>query len=112
MNNENSLVYDHSVIHSLKESISYVPAGIVSRQVVTRKTGNVTLFAFDQGQKLSEHSAPFDALVQIIDGKAEIIIDKKPYTLTEGQFIIMPANIPHAVNALSKFKMMLVMIKE
>ncbi len=91
MNNMNKPAFNHSTIHSLKDCVSYVPAGIVSTQVISKKTGNVTVFAFDQGQKLSEHSAPFDALVQIIDGSAEILINKEPFHLTEGQFIIMPS---------------------
>jgi len=77
----------------------------------TESTGNITLFAFDKDQKLSEHSAPFDAMVQCLEGKVEITIDKKPYSLTEGECIIMPANIPHAVYATEKFKMLLTMIK-
>jgi quercetin dioxygenase-like cupin family protein len=73
--------------------------------------GNVSLFAFDKDQKLSEHSAPFDALVQVIEGRAEIVINKKPFLLNAGQSIIMPANISHAVNAVERFKMLLIMIK-
>jgi quercetin dioxygenase-like cupin family protein len=72
----------------------------------------VTLFAFDKGQKLSEHSAPFDAMIQVLEGKAEVMINRVPYEVNGGQAIIMPANIPHAVNAIEKFKMLLTMIKE
>ena len=92
--------------------VEYSTNGIVSKKVLEMKTGNITLFAFDEGQKLSEHIAPFDALAQIIEGKAEIIIQGKSFLLNEGKSIIMPANIPHAVNAVAKFKMLLTMIKE
>ena len=93
------------------ESADYSTDGIVSKRVLDRPVGNITLFAFDKGQRLSEHSAPFDAMVQVIDGTAEIIINKVPHNLVAGDSIIMPANIPHAVNATEKFKMILTMIK-
>ncbi len=93
------------------DKVEFSAQGIVSKRVIDRPTGNVTLFAFDQGQRLSEHSAPFDALVQVIEGKAEILINGKSNILTEGQAIIMPANIPHAVNAIEMFKMLLTLIK-
>ncbi len=96
----------------LKESINYADKSIVSRQIIKKSTGNITLFAFDENEGLSEHSAPFDAFVQILEGKAEIKIGGKAHLLKEGEYIIMPANIPHAVKAISHFKMMLVMIKE
>ena len=83
----------------------------MSKTVIGKKTGTVTLFAFDAGQSLSEHTAPFDALVYVMDGKAEISIAQKMQPVAKGQMIILPANIPHAVNAVSQFKMMLVMIK-
>lgn len=92
--------------------ISYSEGAIVSKKIITNKGGNVSLFAFDKGQALSEHTAPFDALVQILDGKVEIIIDKKAFELQEGQSIVMPANIPHALKALDQFKMLLTMIKD
>ncbi len=91
--------------------IDYSTEGIVSKRVIDRPTGNVTLFAFDSNQRLSEHSAPFDALVQVMEGEAEIVIGGKSNMLSAGQAIIMPANIPHAVNAVSRFKMLLTMIK-
>ncbi len=103
--------FNHSTIIQFKTDITYNENSVVSKRVLERSTGNVSLFAFDKGQRLSEHSAPFDAIVQCVEGKVEIIIDKKPYILEEGQTIIMPANIPHAVNALEKFKMLLTMIK-
>jgi quercetin dioxygenase-like cupin family protein len=93
------------------ESVDYSTDGIVSKRVLDRNVGNVTLFAFDKGQRLSEHSAPFDAMLQVVEGKGEVIINKIPYQLETGETIIMPANIPHAVNAIEKFKMVLTMIK-
>lgn len=96
---------------NLAEAVNYSDASVVSKTVVKKETGNVTLFAFDKGQGLSEHSAPFDAMVNVLDGTADIIIDKKSNILAAGESIIMPANIPHAVKAVEKFKMMLVMIK-
>lgn len=92
--------------------VEYSPNGIVSKQVLEKKTGNITLFAFDAGQKLSEHTAPFDAMVQVIEGEGEIVINGKHFLLQAGESIIMPANNPHALNAVSKFKMLLTMIKE
>jgi len=103
--------FEHSTKINLKKDIDYSENGVVSKQVLEKSTGNITLFAFDKEQKLSEHSAPFDAMVQVIEGKVEITIDKKPYTLQEGETIIMPANIPHALTAVEKFKMLLTMIK-
>lgn len=91
--------------------IDYKEGSVVSREIINKKTGTVTIFAFDQGQGLSEHTAPFDALVYIFDGNAKIIISGKPHSLKAGQMIIMPANKPHALKAIKKFKMMLVMIK-
>lgn len=105
-------LFSHSTIMSFSDKVDYSPEGIVSKRVIQKEKGNVTLFAFDKGQKLSEHSAPFDAMVQVLEGKAEIMINREPYLLTAGQSIIMPANIPHAVNAVEKFKMLLTMIKE
>ena len=93
------------------DSVDYSTDGIISKRILDRSVGNVTLFSFDKGQRLSEHSAPFDAMVQVVEGSAEIIINKNPYQLSAGDTIIMPANIPHAVNATEKFKMVLTMIK-
>jgi quercetin dioxygenase-like cupin family protein len=92
-------------------SVEYSEGAIVSKTVLKKETGNISLFAFEKGQGLSEHTAPFDAMVQIVDGTGEIIIDKKPYQLGKGEIIIMPAGVPHAVNARERFKMMLVMIR-
>jgi len=92
-------------------SIEYQTDGIVSKRIIQQEKGNITLFAFDKGQKLSEHTAPFDAMVQVLEGNAEIVIGGNPFQLTHGETIIMPANIPHAVNANEKFKMLLTMIR-
>jgi quercetin dioxygenase-like cupin family protein len=89
---------------------SYQDGAVVSRQITKTEGGNVTLFAFDQGQELSEHTAPFDALVHVLEGETEIRISGKPYQLKAGEAIIMPAGAPHAVKATQKFKMLLTMI--
>ncbi|MCX7987679.1 MAG: cupin domain-containing protein [Bacteroidales bacterium] len=98
-------------VELLKESISYAERSIVSRQIIKSQAGNITLFAFDKGEGLSEHSAPYDAFVQVLEGKAEIRIGGVPYQVDEGNYLVMPANIPHAVKAIERFKMMLVMIR-
>ena len=91
--------------------VDYHAGSIVSREIIKKETGTVTLFAFAQGQGLSEHTAPFDALVYVLDGAAEITISGKGYKVKSGEMIIMPANEPHALTAQERFKMMLVMIK-
>jgi len=96
---------------SFTDSVTYADDSIVSKILLRNDKGNVTLFAFDKGEMLSEHTAPFDAIVQVLDGSVEIEIDHKPHILVTGESIIMPANIPHAVIALEKFKMLLIMIK-
>ena len=93
-----------------KVLISYQDGAVVSRTIVFQKTGTITLFAFDAGEGLSEHTAPFDAVVQVLDGEVEITISGERSNLGQGQMIIMPANVPHALKALTKFKMMLTMI--
>ena len=98
-------------VMSLAERVEYQKDSIVSGEIIKKKTGTVTLFAFDQGQGLSEHTTPFDALVYVVDGEAEITISGKPYRLTAGETIIMPADEPHAVNAVKRFKMLLAMIR-
>jgi quercetin dioxygenase-like cupin family protein len=98
-------------VEYVKDLINYQEGSVVSREIIRKSTGTVTLFAFDKGQGLSEHTAPFDALVQILDGEAEITISGKPYYLETGQMIILPANETHSLKALSKFKMLLVMIR-
>lgn len=103
--------FEKSKKQKLKSAIDYATGSIVSKIISKNDAGNLTLFAFDQGQGLSEHTAPFDAVVQIVEGKAIISIDKIKYELEEGEIIIMPANIPHAVEATGKFKMLLTMLK-
>jgi quercetin dioxygenase-like cupin family protein len=103
---------EHGVPFAFADSISYEADGIVSKRIIQKEKGNITLFAFDAGQKLSEHTAPFDALVQVMQGNAEIVIDGNTNQLTAGQCIIMPANVPHAVNANERFIMLLTMIRE
>ena len=95
---------------ALENLISCQEGSIVSRTLINRPAGTVTLFAFDRGEKLSEHTAPFDALVQVLDGSVEIAISGKPYSLKKGEMIIMPAGEPHSLKAIERFKMMLVMI--
>lgn len=97
---------------SFVNEVEYSSGGIVSKNVLKRLTGNISLFAFDKGEGLSEHTAPFDAIVQVIEGKARIIIGGNPHDLVAGETIIMPANIPHALQATERFKMVLTMIKE
>ena len=110
---------DKDVLHGntgknqqLVSLVQYAAGSIVSRTILDKLTGTVTLFAFDKWQKLSEHTAPFDALVQVLDGKGQFTIDGKEIEVITGEIIIMPANIPHAVFAVEKFKMLLTMIRE
>lgn len=91
--------------------IEYQHGSVVSRTLIDKKTGTVTLFAFDEGQGLSEHTAPFDALVYVFDGEAEVTVSGKTHRLTQGEMIIMPANEPHSLKAVKKFRMTLTMIK-
>jgi quercetin dioxygenase-like cupin family protein len=104
-------VFDKAKTYALAESITYADGAIVSKIISKNDAGNLTLFAFDKEQNLSEHTAPFDAIIQVVEGKAEVHIDGKPYEVNAGEFIIMPANIPHAVDAIEKFKMLLIMLK-
>ena len=94
------------------ELIEYANDSIVSKTLLDKSVGTITLFAFDQGQKLSEHTAPYDAVVQILDGQARLPIGGEQQEISQGQIIIMPANVPHAVNAGERFKMLLTMIRE
>ena len=98
-------------VQNLEAMVGYQDGSIVSREVIRKPTGTVTLFAFDEGQGLSEHTAPFDALVHVLDGEVEILISGVSHRLKRGEIVIMPANQPHALKALSRFKMMLVMIR-
>jgi quercetin dioxygenase-like cupin family protein len=94
------------------ELVTYQTGAVVSREIMKKQTGTVTVFAFDKGQGLSEHSAPFDALVQVLDGIAEIAIGGVPHRVGRDEMILMPANVPHAVKAVERMKMLLVMIRE
>ena len=96
---------------NMKGLVAYQDGAIVSKEIIKKPTGTVTVFAFDQDQGLSEHTAPFDALVCILDGETEITISGNPHHLKEGDMIIMPAGQPHALKALKRFKMMLIMIR-
>ena len=92
--------------------VNYQTKAIVSREVIGQKTGTVTVFAFDKGERLSEHTAPFDAMVVGLDGEAEVFIAGEPNRVKSGDTIIMPANVPHALQAMGRFKMLLIMIKK
>ena len=96
---------------SLTDKVTYAEGSVVSKIIIRNERGNITLFAFDKGEFLSEHTAPFDAILQVLDGIGEVIIDGKSFQLSVGESIIMPANVRHAVMATEKFKMLLTMIK-
>jgi quercetin dioxygenase-like cupin family protein len=96
---------------SLEEMIAYQGNSVVSRQLVKKDSGNITLFAFERGEGLSEHTAPYDALVLILDGEAEVVIQGRPHRVRQGEMIIMPAGLPHELRAPQRFKMLLVMIR-
>lgn len=101
---------DDKVI-TVKDAVTYQADAVVSKTIVKQKGGSVTLFAFDKGQELSEHTVPYDALVHVLDGKVEIRIGGEPHTVRAGEAIVMPANVPHAVKAVERFKMMLSMVR-
>ena len=103
--------FTKSEVFSFSNSVDYAEGAIVSKTVLKKQTGNISLFSFGKGEALSEHTAPFDALIQVVDGRGEIIIGGKSFFLKTGQSIILPADIPHSVKAVEKFKMVLTMIK-
>ena len=107
----NVLKEAHGQAKKLVDLIEYQDDSVVSKIIIQKETGNVTLFAFGQGQGLSEHTAPFDALVHILEGEAEITISGKKNIVKENEIIIMPANDPHALKAVTKYKMLLIMIR-
>lgn len=109
---KNSGTLEHSRIYRLEKLVEYSDGSVVSRTIAKSKSGTITLFSFDKGQGLSEHSTPFDAIVQVLDGEAELIIGGKSIIAKAGETVIMPANIPHAVNAPRRFKMLLIMLRE
>lgn len=98
-------------VQRLADLVDYQDGSVVSKTLIKKETGTVTLFAFDRNQGLSEHTAPFDAMVCVLDGSVEIRIAGRPYTLAQGDMIVMPANQPHALKAIDRFKMMLTMIR-
>ncbi len=98
-------------VNLLADLVDYQNESVVSKTLIKKETGTVTLFSFDQGQGLSEHTAPFDALVCVLDGEAEIMISGSPYILKKDEMIILPVNEPHSLKAIKKFKMMLTMIR-
>jgi quercetin dioxygenase-like cupin family protein len=97
---------------SLKDLVAYQDGTVASRMIIFKDAGNITLFSFDQGEGLSEHTAPFDAVVTILDGECEVWVAGETHRMKEGETIIFPANKPHALSAVTKFKMMLTMIRE
>jgi len=106
-----AIEFEKSKIFSFSDSVEYASGGILSKTVLKKETGNISLFSFAKGEALSEHTAPFDAMIQVVDGRGEIIIGGKSFVLESGESIIMPAGIPHAVKAVEKFKMVLTMIR-
>jgi quercetin dioxygenase-like cupin family protein len=98
-------------VERLVNLVSYQKGSVVSRTILDKDAGTVTLFAFDAGEGLSEHTTPYDAMVSILNGKAEIMIGGEPFHLGEGETIVMPADVPHALRAVERFKMLLVMVK-
>ncbi len=103
---------DTSQVFKMIDLVAYQPGSVVSRTLIDKKIGTVTVFAFDKGEGLSEHTAPFDAMVVVLDGKAEITISGKTHMTGAGEMILMPAGQPHSLRAVEAFKMMLIMIRE
>lgn len=101
----------HPSVETLERLVAYQDGAVVSRMLLKQKGGNVSLFAFDQGESLSEHTVPFDALVVVVDGTAEIEIDGTPHRVQAGETITLPADVPHAVRAPERFKMLLIMVR-
>lgn len=104
-------LFNKGKVLRLEDMVEYSAGGVISKQILKNPSGNITLFSFDQGQGLSEHTAPFDAVVQVLDGEAQIIIGGNPNLVKKGESIIMPANVPHALQAVKRFKMLLTMVK-
>jgi len=109
--NKQSGALTPSQVYQLDRLLDYVEGSVVSRTLSKNNGGTVTLFSFDAGQELSEHSAPFDAMVQVLDGEAELIIGGEKVTVGAGETVVMPADVPHAVHAAKKFKMLLTMLR-
>jgi quercetin dioxygenase-like cupin family protein len=104
-------LFSKGKVLNLEEMVEYSSGGVISKQVLKNQSGNITLFSFDKGQGLTEHTAPFDAVVQVLDGEAQITIGGNPNLVRKGESIIMPANVSHALQAVEQFKMLLTMIK-
>ena len=104
-------IVDVANVLKLKDMAAYQNNSVVSREIIRKPSGTMTVFAFDKGEGLSEHTAPFDAVVYLLEGEAEIRVDGKPHSVKEGEMIIMPANKPHALKAITRYTMLLVMIK-
>jgi quercetin dioxygenase-like cupin family protein len=104
-------LFSKGKVLNLEEMVEYSTGGVISKQVLKNPSGNITLFSFDKGQGLTEHTAPFDAVVQVLDGEAQITIGGIPNMVKKGETIIMPANVSHALQAVEQFKMLLTMIK-
>jgi quercetin dioxygenase-like cupin family protein len=100
-----------ALVYKFIDIVDYQDGSIVSREVIKKSSGTITVFAFDAGQGLSEHKAPFDALVYVLDGKAEVLIGDKTFEVIQGEMIILPADVAHALKAVQKFKMALIMIR-
>lgn len=103
--------FDKATVFSFTNMIDYAEGGVVSKQVLKNQAGNITLFSFDKDEGLSEHTTPYDALVEVLDGTVEITIGGEKFTITANESIIMPATVPHALHAIERFKMLLTMIK-
>lgn len=104
--------FKKGIVLHLASLVEYSEGGIISKQLIKSHAGNITLFSFDKGEGLSEHSAPFDALVQVLEGSANIVVNGQVFTVNAGESIVFPANAPHALTAIERFKMLLTMIKE
>ena len=104
-------LFSKGKVLNLKEMVEYSSGGVISKQILKNQSGNITLFSFDKGQDLTEHTAPFDAVVQVLDGIAQITIAGNPNLVKKGESIIMPSNVSHALQAVERFKMLLTMVK-
>ncbi len=111
MSTSQNLSQNNSEIMQLSSLVEYQTGSVVSRTLIKKEKGTLTLFAFDKGESLSEHTAPFDAFVYIVDGEAHITIEDESYHLTTGEALVLPANLPHSVKATKRFKMLLTMIR-
>jgi quercetin dioxygenase-like cupin family protein len=109
---ETEIKVNKTLVVKITDMVDYQSGSIVSKELIKKKTGGVTLFAFDKNERLTEHIVPFDAMVYIVDGEAEVVISGKPYTVKKDEMIIMPAGEPHSLKAVKRFKMVLTMIRQ